>query len=46
MFYNRKLKPKFTKLEFEDVDHLMDEVYKDAYIDGFKDALFFCGRYF
>lgn len=46
MFYNGKLKPKFTELEFEDVDHLMDEVYKDAYIDGFKDVLFFCGRYF
>lgn len=24
----------------------MDEVYKDAYIDGFKDALFFTGRFF
>lgn len=45
-FYYGRLKPKFTEIEFEDVEHLMDEVYKDAYIDGFKDALFFTGRFF
>ncbi len=45
-FYYGKLKNKFTEIGFEDVEHLMDEVYKDAYIDGFKDALFFQGDIF
>ena len=44
--YYRKLENKFAEIEFEDIEHLMDEVYKDAYIDGFKDALFFQGDIF
>lgn len=46
MYYYELIKKSLPELEHENIQNMADAVYKAAYIDGFKDALFFTERYF
>lgn len=46
MYYYNAIKEQLPCHQYEDIDALAEEVYKEGYTDGFKDALFFCDRYF
>lgn len=39
-----RMKDRLKEMEGEDLDDLIDGVYKEAYLDGFKDALFYMGH--
>ena len=45
-YYYDGLKENLSDLQVEDLDALIEEIYKAAYMDGFKDALFFTNNYF
>lgn len=44
IYYYEAIKEHLPELQHEDLEALAEEVYKEAYTDGFKDALFFCNR--
>lgn len=44
-YYYDMIVERMSEIQREDVQLLVDEVYKDAYVDGFKDALYFSNRY-
>lgn len=46
MYYYEVIKEQLPEFKYEEINALAEEVYKEAYMDGFKDAMFFCGRYF
>ena len=45
-YYYNGLKENLTEIQVEDMNALIEEIYKAAYVDGFKDALFFTNNYF
>ena len=40
-YYSNILKELIPEIQYENIEGLAEAVYKAAYLDGFKDALFF-----